>query len=171
MSYYQNGGQYYRPGSSQQQQPAGNQYQPRRQSFEDGDEAAFVTNGRGDEYGYGHGQGVDRRGSYAVRHHDELFMQDSSNPPLDMPTTPLASDFGSQYHSVSSPTQPAYDPRQFPAPVQIPNPQAFGGVNRTHFDAAAPHQPYNPAAYSESNIGRSDPISLAINSPPTAILP
>ncbi|EKG15125.1 hypothetical protein MPH_07690 [Macrophomina phaseolina MS6] len=153
MSYYQNG-QYYRPGSSHQQQPPANsQYQPRRSSFEAGDEAAFVTNGRGDAYSYG--QPVDRRGSYAVRHHDELFMQDSSNPPLDMPTTPLASDFGAQYQSVNSPTQPAYDPRQFPAPVQIPNPQAFGGVNRTQFDAAAPHQPYNPAAYSESNIGRS----------------
>lgn len=153
MSYYQNG-QYYRPGSSHHQQASpNNQYQPRRSSFEAGDEAAFVTNGRGDVYSYG--QTVDRRGSYAVRHHDELFIQDSSNPPLDMPSTPLASDFGSQYHSVTSPTQPTYDPRQFPAPVQIPNPQAYGGVNRTHFDAAAPHQPYNPAAYSESNIGRS----------------
>ncbi|KAL0258151.1 Rho guanine nucleotide exchange factor [Diplodia seriata] len=153
MSYYQNGS-YYRPGSSQQQ-PYGNNspYQPRRPSFESGDEAAFVTNGGQD--GYSYGQNVDRRPSYAVRHHDELFMQDSSNPPLDMPTTPLASDFGSQYHSVTSPTQQAYDPRQFPAPVQIPNPQSYGGVNRTHFDAAAPHQPYNPAAYTENNLNRS----------------
>ncbi|OJD31366.1 cnh domain protein [Diplodia corticola] len=153
MSYYQNGS-YYRPGSSQQQPYANNSpYQPRRPSFESGDEAAFVTNGGQD--GYSYGQNVDRRPSYAVRHHDELFMQDASNPPPDMPATPLASDFGSQYHSVTSPTQPAYDPRQFPAPVQIPNPQAYGGVNRTHFDAAAPHQPYNPAAYTENNLNRS----------------
>lgn len=148
MSYYQQNGQYYHPGSSQN-----NQYQPRRPSFESGDETSFAANGgRPDAYAY---ENMERRGSYAVRNQDELFMAESSNPPLDMPSTPLASEFGSQYHSVTSPTQPSYDPRQFPAPVQIPNPQAFGGVNRTHFDTGAPIQPYNPAAYSENNIGRS----------------
>ncbi|KAF2085516.1 hypothetical protein K490DRAFT_46361 [Saccharata proteae CBS 121410] len=135
MAYYQNG-QPYRSPAPQQNSPS--QYQrahtPRSPSFDAGDDSTL--NGRGSEaYGYTGLTTAGRSSSSAARHHDELFMGEVS-PPLDMP---------------QSPSQQSYNPRNFPPPVPIPNPQAYGGVNRTQYTPiSSPHQPYNPAAYADN---------------------
>ncbi|KAF2139076.1 uncharacterized protein K452DRAFT_233289 [Aplosporella prunicola CBS 121167] len=141
MSYYQNG-QYYRPSSSHQHY--------RHPSFDAGDEAGLMR-GNGT---YAQGGGPGRRGSLAVRQQDELFMAEE-NPPLEMPSAP---DYAAQYQTPASPSQPTYDPRAYAAPVQIPNPQSYGGLNRTQYTPTSSHQPYNPAAYSDNGGGlvRSD---------------
>ncbi|KAK7564918.1 CNH domain-containing protein [Phyllosticta citricarpa] len=187
MAHYPNGGQYYRPGSSQQEQGSAG-YQTasygRRPSYDTTDEAAFAADGRA--HGYGSMGPAPprppRRGTNPVRQDAELFIgaDPSANPPFDAPSTPQRADFG-QYHP--APPTPnhrnAYNPRQYSPPVQIPNPQQYGGVNRTQYNPVASQPTYNPAAYADPSLGRGSSIAsrgyghspTAYSTSPTAQFP
>jgi hypothetical protein len=113
-----------------------------QQSYDNGDGA------NGGSAGYSYGQG----------HNDELFIADPN-----------------QYQAQAQPQSQSqqYNPQSYGSSlVSLPNPQHFGGVNRTF---AAPHQPYNPALYTDSNINRNasvnHPYSFSPTSPATASYP
>ncbi|KAL1604751.1 Rho guanine nucleotide exchange factor [Paraconiothyrium brasiliense] len=159
MSYYQNGGSnYYNPSippSSSGQYH--NSYDQQHQTADAGD----VTNGGVQGYGYA------RRNSYSQHQNDELFMGGDQQP-----ASPSQPGYGSAYQYQSQ-SQQSYNPQNYGSPVtQLPNPQHYGGVNRTF---APLHQPYNPALYADNSLGRtstvSHPYGFSPSSPSTASYP
>lgn len=88
--------------------------------------------------------------------------------------SPSVGSFGQQYQpqspSVSNPsyTPQQYNPSAFPQPLQhSSNQQAYGGgVNRSYTQSGG-HAPYNPAAYSDSNLARQNTVSHPYGFSPT----
>ncbi|KAF9736490.1 hypothetical protein PMIN06_006585 [Paraphaeosphaeria minitans] len=161
MSYYQDGASnYYNPSippSSSGQYH--NSYDQRHQTADAGD--ADGTNGGAQGYGY-----PPRRNSYSQHQNDELFMGGDAN---QQPASPSY-----QYQSqAQAQAQQQYNPQSYGSSVtQLPNPQHYGGVNRTF---APLHQPYNPALYADNSLGRtntlSHPYGFSPTSPTTASYP
>ncbi|KAJ4355451.1 Rho guanine nucleotide exchange factor [Didymosphaeria variabile] len=159
MSYYQSGGSnYYNPSippSSSGQYHSS--YDQQHQTADAGD----VTNGGAHGYGYA------RRNSYSQHQNDELFMGGDQQP-----ASPTQASYNSAYQYQSQ-SQQSYNPQNYGSPVtQLPNPQHYGGVNRTF---APLHQPYNPALYADNSLGRtstvSHPYGFSPSSPSTTSYP
>jgi hypothetical protein len=157
MSYYGNGQNYYNPNiphSSNNRQPGA----------DDGDQ----TNGGAAGYGYP----PTRRDSYAQRQNDELFIGGSSSPQIAQgPTSPTAGGYNGAYgYPPQQQPQQQYNPQNYGASaVALPNPQHYGGINRTFVaPAASGPQPYNPAAYADSGINRNNTISHPYGFSPTS---
>lgn len=160
MSYYQNGSSnYYNPSippSSSGQYH--NSYDHQHQTAD----AADGTNGGAQGYGY-----PPRRNSYSQHNQhpdDELFMGDATQPPPASPTY--------AYNSQAQ-QQQQYNPQNYGSPItQLPNPQHYGGVNRTF---APLHQPYNPALYADNSLAGTGagghPYGFSPASPTTASYP
>lgn len=172
MSYYQGNGQnYYNPSiphSSQgaQQQPYADPYERDNGEHTNGGAAAAAAAG-----GYGYASPV-RRSSFANRN-DELFMGNSAaSPALSQgqgqgPMSPTVGSYGSSY-GYQSPQQ-QYNPQNYNAPaVALPNPQHYGGINRTFAAPASSHQPYVPAAYADSDLARHGSVSHPYGFSPTS---
>ncbi|KAK7192323.1 hypothetical protein DPSP01_004914 [Paraphaeosphaeria sporulosa] len=150
MSYYQNGGSnYYNPSippSSSGQYH--NSYDHQHQTADAGD----GTNGGAQGYGY-----PPRRNSHSQHQNDELFMGGDAS---QQPASPAF-----QYQSQAQ-AQQQYNPQNYGSPVtQLPNPQHYGGVNRTF---APLHQPYNPALYADNTLGRTSTLSHPYGFSPTS---
>jgi hypothetical protein len=152
MSYYQGNGQnYYNPNI-----PHSSQGQPQQQPYADPYERD-----NGEHNGYAH---PVRRNSFASRN-DELFIGNSAASPAmsQGPMSPTVGSYGSNYGYQSPPPQQQqqqYNPQNYNAPaVALPNPQHYGGVNRTFAAPASSHQPYVPAAYADSGLARNSTVS------------
>lgn len=152
MSYYQNGSSnYYNPSippSSSGQ--LHNSYDHQHQTADSGD----GTNGGAQGYGYS-----PRRDSYSQHQNDELFMGGDAT---QQPASPSY-----QYQAqAQAQAQQQYNPQNYGSPVtQLPNPQHYGGVNRTF---APLHQPYNPALYADNTLGRTSTVSHPYGFSPTS---
>ncbi|OCK82495.1 hypothetical protein K432DRAFT_402862 [Lepidopterella palustris CBS 459.81] len=163
MAYYQNGQGYYQNNSAQSQQPPPSQYQNpydrRTPGYDNEDEGAARANGgANNNYGYPGMPVPVRRNSIALRQNDELFIGDNTTPMTPpAPNSPGLGGYSAyQYQVQSQPAQNQYQP-QYSTPIPQPNPQTFGGVNRTSI--ATSHQPYNPALYAQTNLGRTSTVS------------
>jgi hypothetical protein len=160
MSYYGNGQNYYNPNIPH----SINHPQP---GADDGDQ----TNGGAAGYGYP----PTRRDSYAQRQNDELFIGGSSSPQIAQgPASPTAGGYNGTYgyppQQQQQQPQQQYNPQNYgTTTVALPNPQHYGGINRTFVAPAAPGPlPYNPAAYADSGINRNNTISHPYGFSPTS---
>ncbi|KAF1999004.1 hypothetical protein P154DRAFT_621280 [Amniculicola lignicola CBS 123094] len=168
MSYYGNGQNYYNPSIPHSSGGAPNQGQnPYDQRQPTAGE--HVNGGAG--YGYPGQSPVGRRNSFGMRQNpnpnDELFIGDSSAASMS-PPAPMSPAYGSGYPPYQAQPPPQqqqqqqqqqqYNPQNYSSPVALPNPQQYGGFNRT---APAPvaHQPYNPALYADSGLNRNNTVS------------
>lgn len=156
MSYYGDGQNYYNPNIPHSS--AGG--------------AQDQTNG-GAQYGY---TAPQRRDSYGQRQQDELFMGAATSPALSQghtsPTTGTYSSSGYGYgQQPQQQSTQQYNPQNYgSSAVALPNPQHYGGVNRTFAapSAGAP-QPYNPAAYAgEGSLNRNNSVSHPYGFMPTS---
>jgi hypothetical protein len=150
MSYYPNGSSsYYNPSippSSSGQYH--NSYDQQHPTADGGD----GTDGGAQGYGY-----PPRRNSYSQHQNDELFMGGDA---AQQPASPSY-----QYHSHAQ-SQQQYNPQNYGSPVtQLPNPQHYGGVNRTF---APLHQPYNPALYADNTLARTNTLAHPYGFSPTS---
>jgi hypothetical protein len=100
-------------------------------------------------------------------------MGDSSH--AQQPASPTTGAYGSGYPSYQSQSQqqPQYNPQNYGSSVTaLPNPQHYGGVNRTF---APQPQPYNPALYADNGLNRNNtvnhPYGFSPTSPSTAAYP
>ncbi|KAF2124245.1 hypothetical protein P153DRAFT_351133 [Dothidotthia symphoricarpi CBS 119687] len=157
MSYYGNGQNYYDPNAPSANPGASAHYQdPYSRSPDNGDTA------NGGAVGYGQAP--------RPRQHDELFIGTNMSPQLSQgPASPTAGGYGNSY-AYQSQQQQQYNPQNYGSPaIALPNPQHYGGVNRTFAPAAqsAP-LPYNPAAYVDNGVGRTNSVNHPYGFSPTS---
>ncbi|KAF1957949.1 hypothetical protein CC80DRAFT_534442 [Byssothecium circinans] len=167
MSNYGNGQSYYNPNIPHSSANQGqSQY---HHSYDNGD----ATNGGSAGYGYPNAGRRDSNSnsnsnissnSYGQRHNDELFIADPNQA-----TSPTAGSYpGHQYQPQpqSQQQQQQYNPQSYGTGiVSLPNPQHYGGVNRSF---ASAHQPYNPALYADSNLSRTNTVNHPYGFSPTS---
>ncbi|PLB53619.1 putative Rho guanyl nucleotide exchange factor [Aspergillus steynii IBT 23096] len=170
MAHYQNGhpvyGQPNSPSSSAAQPAryASNHNPPLRRmpSYDVGDDAALSAhNARSADAANG------QYGAWAAEGYGRADPRYSQLPAATSPQVPRSrgsshSAYQYQYTStLASPTQPAYNPQQYAVPSTPSqlgyNPLAYSGSGSSAYaaasaggSAAAGHQPYNPAAYSQA---------------------
>ncbi|KAF2268953.1 hypothetical protein CC78DRAFT_612819 [Lojkania enalia] len=170
MAYYGNGTNYYNPRIPHSN-TGQHQHDHALPSNDNGDNA----NG-GTSYGYPGAAATQGRSSFSNRPSDELFMG-STSPATGyptQPTSPTAGGYNSQYQyqaQAQAQAQPQpqqqYNPQNYTSPVvPLPNPQTYGGLNRTFSNLG--HQPYNPALYAENNLNRNNTVSHPYGFSPTS---
>ncbi|KAJ4375880.1 Rho guanine nucleotide exchange factor [Neocucurbitaria cava] len=174
MSYYGNGQNYYNPSIPHSSAGgASGQYQdPYHRTAPSTDNGDLQANGGAAGYGYPQ---PARRDSYAARQNDELFMgENSSSPQLNQgPISPTAGGYSNSYGyppQSQQQQQQQYNPQHYnPQPIALPNPQQYGGVNRTFAPpVSSPHQPYVPAAYADNNLHRTSTVNHPYGFSPTS---
>ncbi|KAF2196340.1 hypothetical protein GQ43DRAFT_476417 [Delitschia confertaspora ATCC 74209] len=161
MSYYGNGHNYYNPDIPHSSSGAPSQYHDAYDSRDN-------TNGGNPSYGYPSTMSAGaRRNSVAARQQDELFIGTQGGAMGAVaPASPGMGSYGG-YPPYQTQAQQQYNPQHYsPTVVAQPNPQAFGGVNRTY--ASGSHQPYNPALYAQSDLSRQNTVSHPYGFSPTS---
>jgi hypothetical protein len=86
------------------------------------------------------------------------------------PTSPTLGSYNGAYGYPPQQQQQQYNPQSYGAStVALPNPQHYGGVNRTFAaPTSATPQPYNPAAYADNGLNRNNTIAHPYGFSPTS---